>query len=209
MLLVGADPTVLLPCAAALRGLLAPLPAPVPLAGAALLQSAVANGVWERPWQAPGATFARGLWSRPIFAHDEFACVLNVLEAAAPAMAAEATALLPEFAVQAEGLATPAAGWRELNVLARCLGGADGRAPLRRSCSALNAPSVTVYGSLVSVPKEPSSTAATTLKDSAAPQPAGGRRRAGRPRRSRAQSWAKARKSRFKNRKNRNFNTTC
>ena len=53
-------------------------------------------------------------------------------------MAAEATALLPEFAVQAEGLATPAAGWRELNVLARCLGGADGRAPVRRSCSALN-----------------------------------------------------------------------
>ena len=103
-----------------------------------MLRTAVSNGVWERPWQAPGATFARGLWSRPIFARDDFACVLDTLEAAAPAMAAEATALLPEFAVQAEGLATPAAGWRELNVLARCLGGADGRAPVRRSCSALN-----------------------------------------------------------------------
>ena len=108
------------------------------LEGAALLRIAVSTGVWERPWQAPGATFARGLWSRPIFARDDFACVLDTLEAAAPAMAAEATALLPEFAVQAEGLATPAAGWRELNVLARCLGGADGRAPVRRSCSALN-----------------------------------------------------------------------
>ena len=104
---------------------------------------ATAAGVWRVRWQHPTTYDAQLTFAAPRWARKSFECLLQPLEGAANAMAEEAVALLPLFAVQAEGLATPAHGWREYNVLRRCVdrsaAGRSERANLTRTCEALEA----------------------------------------------------------------------
>lgn len=113
------------------------------LAGGRLLQDATAAGVWRVRWQYPTTYDAQLTFAAPRWSRKSFECLLQPLEGAANAMAEEAVALLPLFAVQAEGLATPAHGWREYNVLRRCVdrsaAGRSERANLTRTCEALEA----------------------------------------------------------------------
>lgn len=108
-----------------------------------MLQDATAAGVWRVRWQHPTTYDAQLTFAAPRWARKSFECLLQPLEGAANAMAEEAVALLPLFAVQAEGLATPAHGWREYNVLRRCVdrsaAGRSERANLTRTCEALEA----------------------------------------------------------------------
>jgi len=92
--------------------------------GLQMLAQGVDSGLWARtiPWQHPAEHLAsvpapprHGLHTRA-----PYQCVLDPLEKAAREMAAEATALLAHFRVQAEGLSHPRGGWRELNVWRLC-----------------------------------------------------------------------------------------
>ena len=111
------------------------------LSGAALLREQTgAHGIWRVRWQHP-TTLLPELFAAPRWARSSCACLLEPLERSSEAMAAEASSLLPRFALQAEGLAYPPEGWRELNVLRRCVDRSDAsraeRAALSRTCEAL------------------------------------------------------------------------
>lgn len=120
--------------------------------GAELLAGAVRGGLWPGPAWHDGPHAAR--WQHPseyvalpaetthhVHARARYACMLRPLEEAAAAMAAEAEALLPQFDEQTEGISTERTGWRELNLLPLCGGGASAEAArgVGASCGALDA----------------------------------------------------------------------
>ena len=120
--------------------------------GAELLAEAVRGGLWPGPAWHDGPHAAR--WQHPselvslhaetthhVHAREAYECMLRPLEEAAAAMAAEAEALLPRFEEQTEGISTERTGWRELNLLPLCGGGASAEAArgVGASCAALDA----------------------------------------------------------------------
>ena len=79
-----------------------------------------------RPVHAPGGGARGSGWE----------CVLQPLEHASAHIAAEALAVLPDFLVQHEAIASPHGGWREYEVRSRCAARPPG---LRHTCAALDA----------------------------------------------------------------------